>query len=257
MSKNESSKRAVEAAAEEKDIDTLIAEWSRLNSDESRLEPEEDSARQGAPASIESEDKSAAVKKSIKGRLRDGHGKPLYALKEKEIELEEKESLRGRLGKAIYASPDANVLVNQIRHATSPSGLGSHLAQLRRNEGISLYASMKPIDPFDSIVVRQMVALNYATMEGYSRAMNSQNAKVRDLELRNVFKATKALAELRKLREEHQKAIGGMITIDLDAEPDLPEPPSRRRLSRPSKPALLADESGRSEVKKPRRKAKR
>ena len=48
-------------------------------------------------------------------------------------------------------------------------------------------------------------------MECYGRAMDTRNAKARDMELRNAIKGSKALGELLKLE-------GRTVTIELKAE---------------------------------------
>jgi hypothetical protein len=128
-------------------------------------------------------------------------------------------------------------------NATSGSGLGSDLAQRRRNEGISLYAALNPVDPVDSMIVRQLVALNHAVMECYGRAMDSHNAKARDIELRNAIKWSKALGELLKQREK--LCEGRTVTIDLKAETS-PRKPEKGEGSKRS--AAL---SSRSKIRKP------
>ena len=236
-SKNGSNAKAGEVESEE------LAEAAEGAPSSSIFEPAESAAPQEAPTSTASEDKVAVLKNKIKRRLINSPGSRMSILSAKEKELSDNESCRSRLGKALSASPDANVLVNQLRNATSGPGLGSHLAQRRRNEGISLYAALNPVDPVDSMIARQLVALNHAVMECHGRAMNTHNIKAREIELRNATKGSNAFGELLKLREK--LCEGRTVTIDLNAET------SRRKPEKGEGSKRSAAVNTRSKIRKP------
>ena len=62
--------------------------------------------------------------------------------------------------------------------------------------GFSPQRACGPTDAMKSILLRQLVALNNAAMDGYRRAAQTDNLQARDVELRHATKATAAVAEL-------------------------------------------------------------
>ena len=211
MSKREDCGRAKDDAwkAEHRDdMESVVSNSSESGLGGSSKEEHES----GAKPSTSSKEKYQARGRAKK---RDtGRSAPLSVLAQKEKELHTQDSFRKRLGPAIHASPDVNLTVQQVANTISRPGLSSDLQDQIRKETVSLYAALDPIDPVDSMLARQLVALNNATMGCFERAARTTDCQARDIELRHGINGTKAFGSLLQLREARESRRLLLVKID-------------------------------------------
>ena len=79
-------------------------------------------------------------------------------------------------------------------------------------DAIRLYLALQPRDTTDSILARQIVALNIVSMSCFSRAEQS-DARARDINLRFGIKGNAALVELIKFYEDRRRQDSSNVTV--------------------------------------------
>ena len=100
-----------------------------------------------------------------------------------------------------------------------PSGSDQAVEHELRDGAIALYCATEPADAIESMMLRQMVGLNNASMECLGRAnLSGQTAEARALDLRISIKATSAFAEMAKAyntyRGRRQKVTIGKVNVE-------------------------------------------
>ena len=103
----------------------------------------------------------------------------------------------------------------------------------------------------NSILVRQLVALNNAGMDGYRRAAQTNKLEARDVELRHAMKATGAVAEIIRTLDARRgrgpKSVNvGQVNVESGGQAivgsvEAPQRPSRSTES-PSSPVIPASD---------------
>ena len=101
------------------------------------------------------------------------------------------------------AYPDLDVVEHQLNTSTS-SNYDTRIRSKLMKGAHSLYHSLAPTDPIESIIVRQIVGLNNLTMDCIDRAMRSSSPAARDVDLRYTIKSVTLTAELIMLLERRR-----------------------------------------------------
>ena len=125
------------------------------------------------------------------------------------------------------------------------------IAEGLRKNALALYGACDPTDAIESILVRQLVALSNAGIDGYRRAAQTNILQARDVELRHAMKATGAVAEIIRTLDARRgrgpKSVNvGQVNVEAGGQAivgsvEAPHRPDRSTES-PSSPVIPASD---------------
>ena len=155
--------------------------------------------------------------------------------------------------KRVLSRPDEGTLAfyQVINSVNVAPGMSEGFVKVLREDALALYGACGPTDAIESILLRQLVALNNAGMDGYRRAAQTNNLQARDLELRHAVKATAAVAELIRTLDARRgrgpKSVNvGQVNVEAGGQAivgsvEAPHRPDRSTES-PSSPVIPASD---------------
>ena len=144
---------------------------------------------------------------------REGPWRPLGALVARENELETQSAALIQLANVEIKRPDPNLLVHQLTRSVDLAYLTGPRAKELKQDTLRLYSALRPTNPVDSMLCRQIVALHNAAMGSLGRAANTANLRSQEVNLRYGLKAASVFGELSKLRNVLSGHGGESISV--------------------------------------------
>ncbi len=169
--------------------------------DSDRPKHQSDNASVGTtPLKTRASARAEAIAK-IEAESQMGNSRPLSVLAGRENALHEHSAGLAKLSDFDESRPDPNLLVHQLMKIVAPSGLDSHQRRKANGEVIALYSSLGSRNPIESMIDRNLVGINLATMDCLARVALSSNSRAREMNLRYAMQGAATLIDLVKLRD--------------------------------------------------------
>ena len=128
------------------------------------------------------------------------NSRPLSVLAGRETALHEHSAGLAKLSDFDESRPDPDLLVDQLTKIVAPWGLNSHQRRKIKGEVIALYSSLGSRNPIESMIDRDLVGINLATMDCLARVALS-DSRAREVNLRYAMQGAATLINLVKLRD--------------------------------------------------------
>ena len=153
----------------------------------------------------------------ILAERRRGLDRPLGMLARREAELHAQAAAVQTFENPLHKrNPDRKLLLHQVQMATNPSGVTWFERPQMRREAVALCAALRAEDPTDSIIIRQIVAVNNTAMECFARAAEFKDPKYTDVYLRHAERCSMlsiALIEARDRRRNPKQVLVGNVNV--------------------------------------------
>ncbi len=109
--------------------------------------------------------------------------------------------------------PDGELLVEQLTGSVPVGQTSKYQAERLMDGAVALYLSLKPHDPFESILARLIVAGTNASLDCLARATKCDDSRARETNLRHGLKGTMYVDSLIKSLESRRGQGRSKVTV--------------------------------------------